>query len=132
MSVLMLLRLAHALGIPSSWLLARLNSNDPLPPPEAQEAGTSSTPFLTPEDQAALLSLLGATLRQYRQQQGLSQRALATKTDLTTSYVGQVERGMHNVTLLNLVRLADALEFSVNRLFAVLEAYQRCSPPLSE
>ena len=84
--MLTLLRLAHALGIPSSWLLARLNSNDPLPPPEAQAAGTSTTPFLTPEDQAALLSLLGATLRQYRKQQRLTQQALAAKTDLCHVY----------------------------------------------
>ena len=107
----MLLRLAHALGIPSSWLLARLNPNDPLPPPEAQEtAVTSTTSFLTPEDQAALLSLLGATLRQYRARQRLSQQALAAKTDLSATYISQIERGMRNVTVLNLVRLADALE----------------------
>ena len=120
--------LARALGIPSTWLLAQRNPTDPLPPREVQEAGTFSTPLLTPEDQDALLSLLGATLRQSRQQQRLTQRALAAKTDSTASYIGQVERGVHNVTLLHLVRLADALELSVNHLLAILDACQNPLP----
>ena len=118
----MLLRLAHALGIPSAWLLVRLQSNDPPPPPRAQATGASTTPFLTLEKQAALLSLLGATLRQSRQQQHMTQTALAAKTGLVATYISQIEGGKRNVTLLNLIRLADALDLSVNHLFAVLDA----------
>jgi transcriptional regulator with XRE-family HTH domain len=132
LSVLTLLRLAKALGIPSPWLLARLNPNDPLPPREAQAAETSTTPVLTPDDQAALLSLLGATIRQYRQHQHLTQPGLATKTDLTASYISQIEGGTRNITILTLLRLADALELSVNHLLAPLDTYQRSSLPLPE
>jgi len=131
-SVLTLLRLAHALGIPSSWLLAPGHLHDPLPSPEAQAVEPSSTPFLTPAHHAALLARLGATLRQYRARQRLTQHALAAKTDLTTSYIGQVERGVRNVTILNLVRMTDALECSVHHLLAVLEASQASCAPLPE
>jgi len=133
-SVLVLLRLAKALGIPSFWLLAQLNPNDPPPPSGAQAAVVTydTTHFLTPDDQATLLSLLGATLCQYRQQQRLTQRALATKTDLSATYINQIERGVRNVTILNLVRLANALDLSVNHLLTVLDTCQRSSPSLPE
>jgi transcriptional regulator with XRE-family HTH domain len=131
-SIMTLLRLAKALGIPSSFLLAQLDPNDPLPVREAQEAGTSTTPVLTPDDQAKLLLLLGANIRNYRERKGLSLQALATQTVLTTSYIGQVERGGRNLTILNLMRIADALEFSVNHLLTVLDAYQTGFSPLPE
>lgn len=92
---------------------------------------TYATPLLTSNDQDVLLSLLGANIRQYRKQQCLTQRALAAKTALTTSYIGQVERGTRNVTVLNLVHIADALRLSVNDLIAALDTYQKSSSPLS-
>ena len=128
-SVLTLLRLAKGLGIPSSWLLVRLKSNHPLPPQGAQDAVvTSITPFITPDDHAALLSLFGATLRQYRERQRLTQQALADKTDLSATYINQIERGTRNLTILTLMRITDALDLSVNHLLAVLDTYQRSSP----
>lgn len=130
--MLVLLRLAHALGIPLAWLLAELQSDHPLPPPKAPAAESATPSFLTPEDQAALLSLLGTTLREYRNQRHLSQQALADKTDLNISYISEIEGGTRNITMLTLMRLADALDFSVDQLFAVLDTYQRSSPSLPE
>lgn len=44
---------------------------------------------------------------------GLSQEALAVDADMDRSYVGGIERGEHNLTIMNLVKIAEALQ--VNR-----------------
>ena len=51
----------------------------------------------------------GERLRQLRKNLGLSQEALAHKAGLDRSYVGQVERGECNISLVNICTLADAL-----------------------
>jgi ribosome-binding protein aMBF1 (putative translation factor) len=51
----------------------------------------------------------GARVRARRRELGLSQERLADRADLHWTFVGQVERGQRNVTLHNIVRLADAL-----------------------
>lgn len=56
-----------------------------------------------------LLKQLGNNIRAERLKIGLSQEALADKADLDRSYVGGVERGERNVSLINIVRLARAL-----------------------
>jgi transcriptional regulator with XRE-family HTH domain len=53
--------------------------------------------------------LFGQRLRQLRKQAGLSQEALAHQAGLDRSYVGGVERGEYNISLLNICLLADAL-----------------------
>jgi len=40
---------------------------------------------------------------------GLSQEALAVDAELDRSYVGGIERGEHNLTLINLQKIANAL-----------------------
>jgi len=41
---------------------------------------------------------------------GLSQEALAVDAELDRSYVGGIERGDHNITIMNLKKIADALD----------------------
>ena len=57
-----------------------------------------------------ILSNFGDRLRAERKSKGLSQEELAYKAELDRSYVGGVERGERNLTLVNIVALADALE----------------------
>ena len=58
---------------------------------------------------AEILNRLGAALREHRQHAGLSQEKLAAKAGIDRTYVGGAERGERNVALVNIVRLAEAL-----------------------
>lgn len=53
--------------------------------------------------------LFGQRLRELRKSIGLSQEALAYQAGLDRSYVGGVERGEYNISLLNICLLAEAL-----------------------
>ena len=46
----------------------------------------------------------------------MSQEGLALLAELDRSYVGGIERGEHNVAIVNLIRLADALGVSPSEL----------------
>jgi len=140
-AVLTLLRLAYALDIPAAALLARLETHASLAPPTTcdplsskgtQVATRDVAPSPQPGDPSVLLQLLGATLRQYRQQHGLSQRALAASTGLSATYITEIEQGHRNVSVLNLVRIADAVGLSVTPLLALLETRHTPSLPLTE
>jgi len=59
---------------------------------------------------------LGEAIRHFRVQSGLSQEALALEAEIDRSYLGGIERGEHNVAVMNLVKLAQALGVSLARL----------------
>jgi len=52
---------------------------------------------------------LGAAIRAARQAQGLSQEVLAEQAGIDRSYMGGIERGEHNLAIMNLLKIADAL-----------------------
>lgn len=64
---------------------------------------------------------LGRVVRRTRKEQGISQEQLALSADLDRSYVGGVERGEHNLTVMTLVKLANALGVNPRELFPHLE-----------
>jgi transcriptional regulator with XRE-family HTH domain len=64
---------------------------------------------------------LGKAVRQKRLAMGLSQEALAEKADLHWTYIGGIERGERNVSLLNIVRIARALGIAPARLLAGIQ-----------
>jgi transcriptional regulator with XRE-family HTH domain len=59
---------------------------------------------------------LGATIRKQRLALGLSQEQLAERADLHWTYIGGIERGERNVSLLNIVKIARALKITPSRL----------------
>lgn len=69
----------------------------------------------TPNDQA-MLQMLGAALRQQRIERGFSQEKLAEIAGLNVTYVSDIERGKRNVAILNLTRLARAMNLSVSEI----------------
>jgi transcriptional regulator with XRE-family HTH domain len=52
---------------------------------------------------------LGKAVRERRHSLGLSQEALAERAGLDWTYIGGIERGERNVSLINIVRIARAL-----------------------
>lgn len=54
-------------------------------------------------------NILGANVRALRLKQKLTQEQLADRCDLHRTYIGAIERGDRNVSLKNIVILAQAL-----------------------
>jgi len=54
--------------------------------------------------------LFGLRLSEMRKSRGWSQERLAAESGLARSYVGGVERGQRNIALLNICKLARALD----------------------
>ncbi|MEK3718453.1 helix-turn-helix domain-containing protein [Paenibacillus sp. FSL R7-0333] len=65
-----------------------------------------------------ILKQVGARIRALRKEQALSQEALGEKGGFHFSYIGQIERGEKNVSLLNLHKIAESLEVNIIQLFA--------------
>jgi transcriptional regulator with XRE-family HTH domain len=59
---------------------------------------------------------LGAVVRAERKAQGLSQEALADKADIDRSYMGGIERGEHNIAIINFLKIANALGLKASLL----------------
>ena len=56
---------------------------------------------------------VGQQIRSYRKEAGLTQEQLAEKSSLSYKYLGEVERGIVNVSLDSLMRIAKALKLKV-------------------
>lgn len=54
--------------------------------------------------------LVGWNIRRVRQERGLTIEALAHQADVTAPWLGEVERGRQNVSVMVLDRLAKVLE----------------------
>jgi transcriptional regulator with XRE-family HTH domain len=63
----------------------------------------------------------GDALRELRKERGISQEGLALKSGLNRGYYGDVERGERNVSLANMLKIADALEIPVSAAHARAE-----------
>ena len=59
----------------------------------------------------------GGALRSRRTRLGVSQEEFADLCELDRTYVGGIERGERNVSLVNLEKLAKALKIPLSELF---------------
>jgi transcriptional regulator with XRE-family HTH domain len=64
-----------------------------------------------------VLITFGQRVRQIRSQHGWSQEELADQCGLHRTYIGGVERGERNISLLNIAKIATALQVEVIELF---------------
>lgn len=69
-----------------------------------------------------ILRLFGERLRELRTQRNLSQERLAELAGLDRNYIGQIERAERNVALVNIVRIAQALDVEPGELFGGFRA----------
>jgi transcriptional regulator with XRE-family HTH domain len=63
-----------------------------------------------------ILKKFGVRVRQLRKQKDISQEELAHRADLHRTYIGMIERAEKNITLLNIEKIAKALDVEVNAL----------------
>ena len=63
-----------------------------------------------------ILVAFGDRVRELRKKKELSQEELADKAGLHRTYIGMIERGEKNITLVNIEKIANALELSVSDL----------------
>jgi transcriptional regulator with XRE-family HTH domain len=66
-----------------------------------------------------ILIKFGQKVRAERQKQGLSQEELAEKAGVHRTYIGMIERGEKNITLLNIEKIAKALEIPLDKLMSL-------------
>lgn len=59
----------------------------------------------------------GHRVRLLRKHQGLSQEQLALKCGLDRTYIGAVERGERNISILNIEKIAHALDVPLKDIF---------------
>jgi len=64
-----------------------------------------------------VLVRLGKTIKSLRETKSLSQEDIALASGLDRSYFGGIERGEHNVAVINLEKIATALGNSPRDLF---------------
>lgn len=68
-----------------------------------------------------MLASFGRVMRVQRERLGYSQESFADRVALHRTYIGSVERGERNVSLRNLLRIADALGKPLSNLLAQAE-----------
>lgn len=74
-----------------------------------------------PPNRKAALRRFGEAIRAERRRQGISQEQLALRSELNRTYMGGVERGEENISLLKILQLTDVLKTTPSRLLADAE-----------
>ena len=69
---------------------------------------------LAMQSKTDVLIKFGERVRDLRKERGLSQEQLAFKADLHRTYIGMIERAEKNITLINIEKIANALEVSLS------------------
>jgi transcriptional regulator with XRE-family HTH domain len=62
------------------------------------------------------LIALGLAIKELRLDLGFSQEALAFEAGIDRSYIGGIERGEHNLALVNLIKIAQTLGITASEL----------------
>lgn len=70
----------------------------------------------------SILKAFGSRVKAIRLEQGISQEQLGQLAELDRTYISGIERGLRNVSLINIERLAAALDIEPAELLKFSEA----------
>ena len=70
------------------------------------------------KDEKSFLRRVGGTVREIREKKGWSQEELGFESGVHRTYVGAIERGERNLSLLSLRKITNALKVSVPSILA--------------
>ena len=68
-----------------------------------------------------ILYYFGNAIRHLRTEMGLSQEQFAEKCGLHRTYIGQIERGERNPSLINIEKFSLACDIELSKLFEICE-----------
>ena len=69
------------------------------------------------DKQKEILIKFGIRVKQLRRERNLSQEELSFRANLHRTYIGMIERAEKNITLINIEKIAIALNVNVKELF---------------
>ncbi|GAA0874199.1 helix-turn-helix transcriptional regulator [Wandonia haliotis] len=72
---------------------------------------------LAMDSNSDILKRFGDRIRDYRKKNNMSQEELAEKARLHRTYIGMIERAEKNITLINIEKVANALEINLSEIF---------------
>lgn len=67
---------------------------------------------------------MGARIRAYRKQRGMTQASLAESVGISTSFIGHIERGTRITSLETLVSLSNVLDISIDTIITGVDTNQ--------
>ncbi|QNB09802.1 helix-turn-helix transcriptional regulator [Herbaspirillum frisingense] len=73
------------------------------------------------DERAPILVAFGQAVRRRRKELGFSQEAFGDACGLDRSYMGGIERGEHNVALINIMKIIATLGISPSEFFSDLD-----------
>jgi len=59
---------------------------------------------------------IGESIRHFRMKKGISQEELSFQSELHRTYISDIERGVRNVSIVNIKKIATALGISISKL----------------
>ena len=73
--------------------------------------------ILNMKSNSTILIQFGNRIKILRKEKRLSQEELAHKAGLHRTYIGMIERAEKNISLINIEKIANALEIKIDKLF---------------
>jgi transcriptional regulator with XRE-family HTH domain len=68
------------------------------------------------ESEQSILLRFGQQVRNLRQKKSISQEELAARAGVHRTYIGMIERGEKNATIITMIKLTVALEIEITEL----------------
>jgi transcriptional regulator with XRE-family HTH domain len=66
-----------------------------------------------------ILQKFGFRVKELRSAKGMTQEKLAELSGLSRQYIGDVERGMRNISLVNIQKIAASFEITLSELLSI-------------